>query len=881
MIWLCKNCSFRTSTRLQLLKHYRLKHLSTGRALPCLYSDCPCSFKSWGALRTHISRDHIQTEQLRQSASFCCLLCNSPNFDTERQYFEHLGVHLKKHETVCCVFKDCDYSTNIYSTFASHKSRKHNPHCLEDFKHTVFQTYSIQTTEDSCQLADESDISSDETLVNEGEDLGKVIVNHLASLLLKLNCIFNVPTRCIDEIVEELKFITCSASSPVIKNIVTNTLKNHNCTVDGLVIKDLVNSICQLNPLGSALSEKGPLGTAYQRNKYLKEHFFVVEPLEYILNAEEGRTFQYVPILQQLSEILKDRDIQEIVFRSARDCGSTGQYTSFRDGSHFKKNAFLFEEELRLSLLLYCDDFEICNPLGTSRKKHKVTGVYWVLADIPSILRSTLSSIYLTVLCKADEIKRFGYPQVLDPLLNDLKRFEEDGLYVPCLGKTIKGTVFSLIADNLGAHSVAGFVESFSGSYVCRFCTGERSQFQELEVRTGAFSGRTKQQYQLDVEAALSSNTHSRGVKRHCAITQKLNHFHVTTGYPPDVLHDLLEGIVPVELALCLDILIKKKYFSLEELNRIVKQFPYKWKDRTNCPQGIPPNLTARKTIGGNAHENWCLLRLLPLMIGPKVSEEEQAWQLLMTLKDVVELVMSSIHTDQSIGYLESLIAEHRHRFSSVFPHEKLIPKHHFIEHYPQLIKAFGPLVSLWTMRFEAKHSFFKKIVRQTSCFRNILKSMAKKHQAMIAYHLHGSNVKKPAVSVSKMSKIPSVLVNENIQQFLSQTCPDQTVVHMTNKAEFQGTNYSIGMILAYGSTGGLPDFVEILQILILRDSLAFVVKLQSSWYCEHLRCFKLESTSIVKVVEQAQLVDTYPLTAYAVEGGRMISLKHHICLPN
>ena len=130
-------------------------------------------------------------------------------------------------------------------------------------------------------------------------------------------------------------------------------------------------------------------------------------------------------------------------------------------------------------------------------------------------------------------------------------------------------------------------------------------------------------------------------------------------------------------------------------------------------------------------------------MIGPKVQEEEEVWQLLMTLKDVVELVMSPTHTDESIGHLESLIAEHRHRFCSVFPQGKLIPKHHFVEHYPQLIKAFGPLVSLWTMRFEAKHSFFKKIVRQTNCFRNILKSMAKKHQSMIAYHLHGSCVKK------------------------------------------------------------------------------------------------------------------------------------------
>ncbi len=186
---------------------------------------------------------------------------------TQRQYFEHLGVHPKKHETVHCVFKNCDCTTNIYSTFALHESRKHNHYSLQDFKPTVFQTYSSQAAEDSW-LVDESDVTSDETLVREDEDLGKVIVDHLGSLLNKLDCIFNVPSRCIDEIVEELQFISCSASTPIIKNIVNKTLENHNCTVEELVIKDLVKNICQLNPLSSALSGEGPLGTAYQRNRY-------------------------------------------------------------------------------------------------------------------------------------------------------------------------------------------------------------------------------------------------------------------------------------------------------------------------------------------------------------------------------------------------------------------------------------------------------------------------------------------------------------------------------------------------------------------------------------------------------------------------------------
>lgn len=297
---------------------------------------------------------------------------------------------------------------------------------------------------------------------------------------------------------------------------------------------------------------------------------------------------------------------------------------------------------------------------------------------------------------------------------------------------------------------------------------GQRSQFQESEVRAGVFPVRTKQQHELDIQEALTSGSHCHGVKKQCAITQRLSHFDVTTGCPPDVLHDLLEGIVPLELALSIDTFIKKKYFNLEELNRIIKQFPYKWKDKTNCPQGIPLNFAVRKSIGGNAHEDWCLLRLLPLiigLIGSKVPEQEEAWQLLMTLKDVVELAMSPTHTDESIGYFDSLIAEHRSRFKSVFTQEKVIPKHHFVEHYPQLIKAFGPLVSLWTMRVEAKHHFFKKIVWQTSCFRNVL---ANKHKSMISYSHYGPDVmsRKCTLTVTKMTSIPIDVVNGDIQKY-------------------------------------------------------------------------------------------------------------------
>jgi len=521
----------------------------------------------------------------------------------------------------------------------------------------------------------------------------------------------------------------------------------------------------------------------------------------------------------------------------------------------------------------------VCNPLGTSRKKHKITAVYWVLANVPPQFRATLKSIYLALLCKAVDVKKYGYEAVLEPLLKDIAKLEEEGLFIPLYGKKIKGTVVSVVADNLGAHSLGGFLESFSGSHVCRFCLGNLSEFQGKEVRTGAFQARTKQEHSFHVQSALESPTltHCFGVKRQCALTKRLKYFHVLSGYPPDLLHDLFEGIVPLELALCLDLLIKKKYFTLLQLNDLIHQFPYKWTDKSDSPQPIPLNFATRKSIGGNAHENWSLLRLLPLMIGFKVPENEPAWHLLMDLKDIVELVVAPFHTEDTIRFLDIKISEHRHRYLQIFPEARVLPKHHYLEHYPQLIKAFGPLVALWTMRFEAKHSFFKRVVRHTNCFRNILRSLAVKHQFMLAYHLHGTDVLKPALTVSNISTLPVDVLKENIQEAVQKKFPGETSIQVANTVTCHGTTYSVGMILPYGSTGGLPDFVELNLILIVHGQPVFAVKCLLSWYSEHLRAFELESTRQVTICEQLELTDSYPLAAYTVEQKRFVTLKRHI----
>lgn len=125
MRWQCKLCTFVASLIGGLLKHYRLKHghLDHGHLLPCTHLNCPCFFKTWAVLRTHLYRAHKteETENQHDVKAFKCKICDSC-FPNTKDYFQHINSHFKRLETVECVFNGCEFKTNIYGTFATHRS---------------------------------------------------------------------------------------------------------------------------------------------------------------------------------------------------------------------------------------------------------------------------------------------------------------------------------------------------------------------------------------------------------------------------------------------------------------------------------------------------------------------------------------------------------------------------------------------------------------------------------------------------------------------------------------------------------------------------------------------------------------------------------------
>ena len=79
----------------------------------------------------------------------------------------------------------------------------------------------------------------------------------------------------------------------------------------------------------------------------------------------------------------------------------------------------------------------------------------------------------------------------------------------------------------------------------------------------------------------------------------------------------------------------------------------------------------------------WCLGRFLPLIIGNLVPSEDERWQLFNILLDINDILFSPVVNEDSIGVLEGLIEEHHATFIGLYPGRSVIPKMHYMIHFP------------------------------------------------------------------------------------------------------------------------------------------------------------------------------------------------------
>ena len=140
--------------------------------------------------------------------------------------------------------------------------------------------------------------------------------------------------------------------------------------------------------------------------------------------------------------------------------------------------------------------------------------------------------------------------------------------------------------------------------------------------------------------------------------------------------------------------------------------------------------------------------------------------------------------------FKKHLNEEHRRLFTDLYPQDNLIPKHHFMVHYSERICKIGPLLHVWSMRYAAKHKFFTFSIKNV---KNIMKSLAKKHQIAVACYCESLSAKALESGPHKM-KIQTDVENGDLSSEHFQT-DVSSEISVTTWVKHNGPEYHMGLV--------------------------------------------------------------------------------------
>ena len=374
-----------------MFTHYRLKHTnSKTTALPCFFENCVATFRNLSSLSSHLSRCHKQeNRQLEKNQTFetseklfKCSVCHQLS-GSIKGLLSHLRDHLKHHIPITCPFKPCNFESRNVKIFNLHLHRKHFSQHDNVKEELILNRENVEpglnNQDDGGCTSDVYGLTNVETEIGiHGDDYQKCLLERSSLLLLEVEAICKVPSSTVQKLLSGLQEIH-HLSSPAIYDSVKQVTDKFGLNSD--IAKEITQKIGADYPFVKyitprPISQSGQLATPYLRKKLVQNSLPFVKHRDIALGTRNGKqcSFTYIPVLGMLQRLLNKNDILKYILETEVSADSV--YTCYKDGAFYKKNSFCQEHENPILIGLYSDDFEVCNPLGTSHKIHKICAFY-------------------------------------------------------------------------------------------------------------------------------------------------------------------------------------------------------------------------------------------------------------------------------------------------------------------------------------------------------------------------------------------------------------------------------------------------------------------------------------------------------------------------
>lgn len=371
--------------------------------------------------------------------------------------------------------------------------------------------------------------NENDTKVFDVNDAKKVMIAGMSKNILDFY-VYAMDVQCLPESVA-LDLTTRMEQS--IKSMNESILNLVNSDVSQQSIPEILNNVLtDIPPMD--LSKQQVLG-------HLQNSWNFNSPTE--VQCSNGDSFSYIPISHYIKNYFEN------------DSAKFEENDVFSQSCYYKQHIQPAKDakDKNVHVLLYSDEFEICNPIGVSKNKYKLLAVYYRILNFHGKHTSLERNNHLLLLAKASTVKSVGIDEIFSPLIKELNDLYFDG--IP-LGENMCHVIACFMAgDNLSNNLICGFITCFARTNFCRYCTVHSNNAFET-----FFSSNFHLRTHIDIEE--SAMDQSEGVKQLSPFLDlpyvKLPHF-----FPVDVTHDVFEGVSHLVLSTVIGEMLKRNLITL------------------------------------------------------------------------------------------------------------------------------------------------------------------------------------------------------------------------------------------------------------------------------------------------------------------------------
>ncbi|CAF5039830.1 unnamed protein product [Rotaria magnacalcarata] len=366
------------------------------------------------------------------------------------------------------------------------------------------------------------------------------------------------------------------------------------------------------------------------------------------------------------------------------------------------------------------------------------------------------------------------------------------------------------------------------------------------------------------------------------SVLSNLPSFHPITSLPPDIMHDILEGIMPKLTSCLLHTIVSTRLCSAVQICQRINTFAYGANDKRNRPPVFKEKDIFDKRIPGKAMEKYCLFINLPFILLDFIGKVPY-WFLYELLRQIWDILYSDYPRKSWLSALEQSVQEFLQLFQTIFP-EQFIPKFHFLLHAARNTSKYGPLKRQMNLRYEAKHHLLKQIANRCNNFINLPCTVSRRVQLRQCYELMDENTFKSYGISGKFRERRTTSFKKIIQNALHDD-------HLFTYGEFSqcvkwvlvdNVKYKIGDFFVFYLLGGeeIPLFVEIKYIIRIEKEWRFIVHCYDTViFKENLWCYEIKPSDVNLVLNKNEFLTHKAEDCYRINNEYFIHVPYRLTL--